>query len=86
MINKEIEIGSFKSDYIDMIPVLVQNACRYESNIEFNYLGRRVNAKSIMGMMALIFKPNSTIEISVDGKDEEEAFKTMAEFIENSTK
>ena len=42
---------------------------------------RKVNAKSIMGMMALGLNNGQALVISADGADEDEALNSIAEYL-----
>ncbi|MCR5507866.1 MAG: HPr family phosphocarrier protein [Lachnospiraceae bacterium] len=63
------------------IAMLVQVASRYESSIYIETGDKKVNAKSIMGMMTLILSAGDTITVSADGKDEDEAIKGIEEYL-----
>ena len=65
------------------IAMLVQVASRYESSIYIETGEKKVNAKSIMGMMSLILKTGDTITVSADGKDEDDAIKAIDEYLSN---
>jgi phosphocarrier protein len=52
---------------------LTQAAGRFASSIWISREGRRVNAKSIMGVMMLAAGLGSTVELEADGADETEA-------------
>jgi phosphocarrier protein HPr len=52
---------------------LTQTAGRFASSIWISREGRRVNAKSIMGVMMLAAGLGSTVELEADGADEAEA-------------
>jgi phosphocarrier protein len=56
---------------------LTQTASRFQSAVWISRNGRRVNAKSIMGVMMLAAGLGSTIELETDGPDEEAAFATI---------
>jgi phosphocarrier protein HPr len=56
---------------------LTQTASRFESGVWISRNGRRVNAKSIMGVMMLAAGLGSTIELETDGPDEDAAFATI---------
>ncbi len=49
---------------------LTQLASRFQSGIWIERNGRRVNAKSIMGVMMLAAGIGSNVELEVDGPDE----------------
>ena len=63
------------------IALLVQVASQYESSIYIESDGKRVNAKSIMGMMTLVLSAGDKIVVSADGKDEEEALKGVESYL-----
>ena len=63
------------------IAMLVQVASRYESSIYIETGEKKVNAKSIMGMMSLILKTGDEITVSADGRDEDEAIKAIDEYL-----
>lgn len=51
--------------------VLVNSASQYDSEIYLEYKGRKVNLKSIMGVMSLGVPQGAEITISVEGGDEQ---------------
>ena len=72
-------------DGLDARPValLVQEASKYESNIYFEVDDKRINAKSIMGMMSLAASLGTEIRIITDGSDEEQAMAGMEAYLSN---
>ena len=56
---------------------LTQAASRYKSGVFIARNGRRVNAKSIMGVMMLAAGLGSTVELETDGPDEAEAIDAI---------
>jgi phosphocarrier protein len=62
---------------------LTQLAGQFQSNIWLTRNGKRVNAKSIMGVMMLAAAKGSTVSIEADGADEEAAIKALAALIAN---
>ncbi|WP_039230759.1 HPr family phosphocarrier protein [Bacillus thermotolerans] len=63
--------------------LFVQEANRFSSEIFLEKDGKKVNAKSIMGIMSLAINRGSEVTLSAEGSDEEEAVKVLAEFIES---
>ncbi|WP_339228632.1 phosphocarrier protein HPr [Oceanobacillus sp. FSL K6-2867] len=61
--------------------LLVNKAGQYDSEVEISYKGKKVNLKSIMGVMSLGIPKGSEIEIIANGNDEEEALNGVAEVI-----
>ncbi|MDY0408870.1 HPr family phosphocarrier protein [Virgibacillus soli] len=65
----------------------VQEANRYSANLFLEKEGKRVNAKSIMGLMSLAITEGETIILTADGPDETVALNSLIEFVtENSEK
>jgi phosphocarrier protein len=60
---------------------LTQLASQFSSDIWIIRDGRRVNAKSIMGVMMLAAAKGSTIHIETNGDDEKEAMATLKALI-----
>lgn len=68
---------------LDARPIaeLVQVASTYESSIHIESGTTRVNAKSIMGMMALDLDNGQALTVSADGSDEQEALDGIELFL-----
>jgi phosphocarrier protein HPr len=60
---------------------LTQTAGNYASAVWLTRNGRRVNAKSIMGVMMLAAAKGSTVTIETDGPDEVEAMTALTTLI-----
>ena len=61
--------------------MLVQVASQFESRIYVESGTKKVNAKSIMGMMTLKFGDGKEVYISADGNDEEHAVNEMEKYL-----
>lgn len=59
----------------------IQKANEFKSSIWIEKDERRVNAKSLLGVLSLGVVKGSTISIVSDGPDEEQAVNTLAELI-----
>ena len=81
MIRKPITIGISNGLEARPIAMLVQVASQYVSNIYLESEERKVNAKSIMGMMSLGLDTGESVTVSVDRADEEEAMKSIEEYL-----
>jgi phosphocarrier protein len=62
---------------------LTQLASRYKCEVMLSRNNRRVNAKSIMGVMMLAAAKGTTIHIETNGADEVEAMQALQELIAN---
>jgi phosphocarrier protein HPr len=60
---------------------LTQVAGKYQSEVWMSRNGRRVNAKSIMGVMMLAAAKGTTVTIETSGPDEDEAMAALLELI-----
>lgn len=60
---------------------LTQVATRYKCEVWMERKGRRINAKSIMGVMMLAAAKGSTVKIETVGADAEEAMKSIVDLI-----
>lgn len=81
MIKQEIQIQI--PDGLEARPValLVQVASRYGSEIYVESDNKKVNAKSIMGMMTLGLYAGETVTVFANGADEEEAIANIQKFL-----
>lgn len=59
----------------------VSTATRFESNIKIAKDDRQVDGKSIMSVMMLAASCGSTVEITTDGCDEQEALSAISDLI-----
>lgn len=64
------------------IALLVQEASKYESKIYIQSGDKRVNAKSIMGMMSLGLDNGEELEVSAEGADEQAAVAGIENFLD----
>ncbi|MCJ8006074.1 phosphocarrier protein HPr [Lederbergia wuyishanensis] len=62
--------------------MLVQTASRFSSDVQLEYKDKKVNLKSIMGVMSLGIGKGANITISTDGNDEEEAMAGIEELFQ----
>ena len=81
MSNKEIVVSDVSREHENPIAELVQVACQFDSNIVLENDNRKINAKSIMGIMAVNPTRGMTVNIVADGSDEQEALVAMEKFL-----
>jgi len=81
MSNKEIIVSNVAEGHDNPIAELVQVACQFDSNITFENNNRKINAKSIMGIMAFNPSKGMSVNIIADGSDEQEALRAMEKFL-----
>ncbi|HVS27239.1 MAG TPA: HPr family phosphocarrier protein [Burkholderiales bacterium] len=62
---------------------ITQLAGKFKSEIWLSRNGRRINAKSIMGVMMLAANQGASIAIETEGEDENEAMQALLDLIGN---
>jgi len=83
MINKSVTVNLPADAQARPVAVLVQIASKYESKINIISQNKKINAKSIMGMMSLAFGNGAEFAIEADGSDEEMAVDAITKYIES---
>ena len=81
MLKKVITIEGQNSSEAKPVAMLVQVASQYDSNIYVECGTKRVNAKSIMGMMTLGLVPGEQVTVTADGADEEKAIEGIEKYL-----
>lgn len=81
MIRQSIKIALPSGLEARPVAVLVQVASQYESSIYVECDGKKVNAKSIMGMMTLGLATGEEVVVSANGADEKEAIDNIERFL-----
>ena len=81
MLQREVEIVNKLGLHARASAKLTQLAARYQSDVQMSRNGRRVNAKSIMGVMMLAAGKGSKVVIETDGPDETDAMDAIVSLI-----
>lgn len=63
------------------VAMLVQVASKHDCNVYIESEGKKVNAKSIMGMMSLGLDSGEMITVIADGSDERKAVEEIEEYL-----
>ena len=77
MIKREIKVVNKLGLHARASAKLTQVASTFKSGVWIARNGRRVNAKSIMGVMMLAAGLGSTVELETDGEDEGAAMQEI---------
>lgn len=83
MQRKEIEIINKLGLHARASAKLTQTASGFKCGVLLSRNGRRVNAKSIMGVMMLAAARGSTVTLETDGEDEKEAMAALTALIDD---
>ena len=77
MLQRDVEIVNKLGLHARASAKLTQLAGQYQSEVWLTRNGRRVNAKSIMGVMMLAASKGSTVSVETSGADEEAAMEAI---------
>lgn len=81
MTKKTIEIKLRNGLEARPVAVLVQVASQHDSTIYIEAEGKKVNAKSIMGMMSLGLDSGEMVVVTAEGEDEQAAVDNIEKFL-----
>ena len=81
MVSKDITINIPKGLEARPVAVLVQVASKYDSSVYVEIQEKKVNAKSIMGMMSLGLAEGEEVTIIANGTDENEAIADIEKYL-----
>ena len=83
MYSKEVVVRCESGLHNKQATYFVQKANEYESSIWLESGNRKMNAKSLLGVLSLGIMKDTTVTLIADGSDEKEAVDALAELIEN---
>ena len=81
MITKDVTIDIKQATDASPVAKCVQLASQFKSKIYIENGATKVNAKSIMGMMALGVLSGEEVKVSAEGDDEQNAIDTMVNYL-----
>ena len=81
MTKKNVEIKLQNGLEARPVAMLVQVASKYDSVVHLESAGKKVNAKSIMGMMSLGLNTGETVTVMAEGADEEVAVTEIEKYL-----
>lgn len=84
MIKKTVTVELSSGLEARPIAMLVQVASQYESKIYVESESKRVNAKSIMGMMTLGLSAGEELVITAEGSDEQQAISDIEKYLRSN--
>ena len=83
MVTKEVVINNQVGLHARPATFFIQKANEFKSSSWVEKEDRRVNAKSLLGVLSLGIVKGTAITLIADGTDEEEAISTLAELIDS---
>ncbi len=85
MVEKQVKVRLKMGLQARQAALFVQEANRFNADIFLEKDKKKVNAKSIMGVMSLAISKGTEVKISAEGLDEEKAIQTLAHVVEQET-
>ena len=82
MVKKTVTIQSENGLEARAIAMLVQKASQFSSRVHIEVGTKKINAKSIMGMMSLSVGSGDEVTVVTDGNDEVVALEEIAKYLE----
>ena len=82
MVETKVEVKLKSGLQARQAALFVQEANRFKSEVYLQKDEKKVNAKSIMGIMSLAIARGTTITLIADGKDEQDAVDGLASLIQ----
>lgn len=81
MFTKEVTVTNQVGLYARPATFFIQKANEFKSTILVEKDNRRVNAKSLLGILSLGITKDSVITLTADGPDAEEAINALIELV-----
>lgn len=81
MISKDMKVKIKDGLNVATVAMFIQEASQFDSSIYLQYNNKKINAKSIMGMMTLDVASGEEISVSIDGADEEAALSGIEKYL-----
>lgn len=81
MVQRDVEIVNRLGLHARASAKLTQTAAKFSSDVFMTRNGRRINAKSIMGVMMLAAPKGSLVTLEVSGADEGDAMTALVKLI-----
>ena len=81
MISKDMKVGIKGGLNVGTVALFIQEASQFDSAIYLQYGNKKINAKSIMGMMTLDIATGEEISVLADGKDESDALTSIEKYL-----
>lgn len=82
MVENQVEVKLKSGLQARQAALFVQQANRYKSDVFLEKDNKKVNAKSIMGIMSLAIARGTQVTLIAAGDDAEKAVAALTEFIE----
>lgn len=83
MVRKTFEMSNESGLHARVAAQFVKTTSRFQSDIWIEKENKKINAKSIMGILSIGVSSGEEFDIVTDGKDEEEAMEEIEKMLES---
>lgn len=84
MISETVKVNLAADAEARPVAVLVQKASQYESKVYIQSGDKKINAKSIMGMMSLGLVQDTEVTVFAEGEDAQAAVDELVSYLKNA--
>jgi len=81
LVTREVIVSNPKGLHARPATLLVRKAASFKSDIGIQYLGKKANIKSLIGILSLGVGPNTTVNVIANGDDEKLALEEIIKLI-----
>ncbi|GCD09578.1 HPr family phosphocarrier protein [Clostridium tagluense] len=81
MVSREVMVSNPKGLHARPATLLVRKAASFKSDIGLEYMGKKANIKSLIGILSLGVGSNSTVNVIANGDDEKLALEEIINLI-----
>ncbi|ABS75526.1 MULTISPECIES: HPr family phosphocarrier protein [Bacillus] len=82
MVQEKVEVRLKTGLQARPAALFVQEANRFASDVFLEKNGKKVNAKSIMGLMSLAVSTGTEVTLIAEGDDEKEALEKLSAYVQ----
>ncbi|MEC1923941.1 HPr family phosphocarrier protein [Bacillus velezensis] len=82
MVQRKVEVRLKTGLQARPAALFVQEANRFASDVFLEKNGKKVNAKSIMGLMSLAVSTGTEVTLIAEGDDEKEALEKLSAYVQ----
>lgn len=81
MVVKDMQVKIKEGLNVGTVALFIQKASQFNSSIYLEYGNKKINAKSIMGMMTLDIPNGEEISVLAEGDDESDAISSIESYL-----
>lgn len=83
MVTKEVMVSNPKGLHARPATLLVRKAASFKSDVGIEYMGKKANIKSLIGILSLGVGPNNIVNVMANGADEKLALEEIVNLIKS---